>query len=238
MGAEADRRMPPPPPPAVHTAPYYPIQKIEPVPTDRIGRRLSGIAMMMALLAIGSSLMVLQVVRGMRTGPQLALMTPVGSGVEVQVTVPPSTMFDIFSVGTVSPGGRSTGGIDVAKALALADSHIHSAGSPSDLKEGEFWIKRALSQTLSDDRNRWALTQLGSLYAAPADGDPNYERARLVWEMSAALGDPVAMCFLGSLHQYGLGVPASRANALRWYELARQTGGCKGLDELIAKLKR
>ncbi|HRD77667.1 MAG TPA: tetratricopeptide repeat protein [Hyphomicrobiaceae bacterium] len=226
------------PPTPVATAPYYPIQRYEPPQTDKVGRRLSGIAMMMALLAIGSSLLVLQLVRSMRAGPQMAMMTPVIGNGDAALPVPPSTLFDIFSVGTKSPSGKNAASIDAAKALAMADTLIHSAGSPSDLKEGEFWIKRALTLSLADERSRWALTQLGSLYAAPTEGDPNYERARLLWEMSAALGDPVAMCFLGSLHQHGLGVPASRGNALKWFELARQTGGCKGLDDLVAKLKR
>lgn len=211
--------------------------------TDALGRRLSGIAMLMALLAIGSSLLVLQMVRSMRGGSstpaQLATAAPAASGaLSPALPAPPSAMYEIFKVGTLSPRGTESGGVDIAKALALADTYIHSSGSARDLREGEFWLKRALAMSLGDDRSRWALTQLGSLYAAPAEGDPSYEKARLAWEMAAGLGDSVAMCFLGNLHQFGLGVPASRSTALRWYELAKQSGGCRGVDDMIARVKR
>jgi TPR repeat protein len=107
-----------------------------------------------------------------------------------------------------------------------------------DLKEGEFWIRRGVSRFMSDGRLRWALTQLGSVYAAPGETSPDFEKARMMWEISGALGDAVALCFLGNLHEYGLGIPVNRDVALTWYERARAAGGCKGIDEAIARVKR
>lgn len=235
---------------ALEPAPARPAPVVQPnrADADALGRRLSGIAMLMALLAIGSSLLVLQMVRSMRgsaPAPATATATVDGSArssaaaaLLTSVPAPPSAMYEIFKVGTISPRGTQSGGVDIAKALALADTYIHSSGTARDLREAEFWLKRALAMSLGDDRSRWALTQLGSLYAAPTEGDPSYEKARLAWEMAAGLGDSVAMCFLGNLHQFGLGVPASRGTALRWYELAKQNGGCRGIDELIQRVKR
>lgn len=44
-----------------------------------------------------------------------------------------------------------------------------------------------------------------------------------MWEIASAAGDPVAMCFLGQIHETGC-VSADRRMALQWLR-ARQEGG-------------
>ena len=83
------------------------------------------------------------------------------------------------------------------------------------------------------------LTQLGSVYAEPAAGrSPDYAKARQLWEIASAANDPVAMCFLGLLHENGLGVAADKKTALRWYERSKTTGGCPAVDESIARVRQ
>jgi TPR repeat protein len=239
---------------------------------DRLGRSLAGIALLAAVLAAGSSLMVLQTLKSIVPGASttalpaaaaVAAKAPAsGSGIASSVaeaassklegaagvaaaTAPgtpaptrASILYDVFSTGDVSPRGRTAKGMDMGSSLALADTYIHGDSSSTDLKEGEYWIRHAIGRVMADTRLRWALTQLGSVYAAPGGVAPDFEKARLMWEMSGALGDTVALCFLGNLYEYGLGVPADREIALRWYERALAAGGCKGLDEAIARVKR
>jgi TPR repeat protein len=147
-------------------------------------------------------------------------------------------LYDIFTPGDISPRGRPAKDVDLDASLALADTYIHGDSSSTDLKEGEYWIRHGIGRVMADTRLRWALTQLGSVYAAPGETAPDFEKARLMWEMSGALGDAVALCFLGNLHEYGLGVPANREMALKWYERGLAAGGCKGIDEAIARVKR
>ena len=65
-----------------------------------------------------------------------------------------------------------------------------------------------------------------------------YDKARMLWEISAANGDPVAMCFLGTLLEFGLGAPADRGKALDQYKRAKEFGGCPNADEAIARLSK
>ena len=67
---------------------------------------------------------------------------------------------------------------------------------------------------------------------------PDYVRAAGAWEMAATLGDPVAMCFLASLLEHGLGTAPDRPTALTWYLSAKAAGGCPGVDEAIGRLRR
>lgn len=263
-----------------------------PASVDRLSRSLAGIALFAALLAAGSSLMVLYTLRGMMPGaataspiagaaasfesashvkasdnpaPGAGRASPAATdsakgsapmkadradGLEGGAAVPTpaapagqaaanvATLFDILSPGAVSPRGRAAAGVDRDAALALADTYIHGDAATVDLKEGEFWIRHAVGRLMADGRLKWALTQLGTVYAAPGETAPDFEKARLMWQLSGALGDAVALCFLGNLHEYGLGVPASRDAALSWYERGRTAGGCKGNDEAIARVKR
>lgn len=147
------------------------------------------------------------------------------------------TLRSILATTGVSPRGRATAGVDATTALALADRHLHGVELPRDQGEASFWLRHALSQPLEPDTMRWSLTQLGTLHAAPDGFEPDYAKARLLWEVAGALGDPVAMCFNASLYEYGLGIPKHKQLANALYERARNAGGCPGIDEAIARTK-
>jgi hypothetical protein len=145
--------------------------------------------------------------------------------------------YDALYAGSTSPRGVAARGVSASRALENAAAALQAGGTARDTDEGAFWLKRYLSAAVGDDRSMRALTQLGAAYAEPATGEAHYAMARQVWEVSGALGDPVAMCFLGRLFENGLGAAPSKAVALQWYERARQSGGCPQLEEAIARVK-
>ncbi len=129
-------------------------------------------------------------------------------------------------------------GVD-ARGTVPANALARATGAERNSDEAAFWLKRYIAGPLGDDRLRRALTQLGSIYAEPSGQTaPDYDKARGLWEMASAAGDPIAMCFLGQLYENGLGITASRPAAAQWYERARQTGGCPGIDDMIARTKK
>lgn len=148
-------------------------------------------------------------------------------------------LITLLSVGTTSPRGIKTRDRTAAELLEAADNLLHAPGGGNDKAEAAFMLRRYLASTLSEERTLLALTQLGSIYAEP-DGAraPDYSRARQLWEIAATLGDPVAMCFLASLHEHGLGAAVNKPAALQWYLRAKDVGGCKRIDEAIARLRK
>ena len=147
------------------------------------------------------------------------------------------TLSAVLAVPDVSNNGADASNVDLAGALNRADELL-SAGPDADKEEAKYWLRRALAQGLSEKRMVWALTQLGTLYAAPASGAPDYAAARTVWELAAAQGDPVALCFLAAIHEHGLGVPADEVHALVLYRNAKAEGGCKDVDSSIKRLSK
>lgn len=145
----------------------------------------------------------------------------------------------VLSVGTTSPRGTKTRDRTPVELIEAADNLLHAPVGTRDRAEAAFMLRRYLAATMSDERTLWALTQLGSVYAEP-DGQraPDYAKARQLWELSATLGDPVAMCFRAALHEHGLGEPASKQAALQWYLRAKDAGGCQRLDEAIARVRK
>jgi uncharacterized protein len=99
-------------------------------------------------------------------------------------------------------------------------------------------LKRYLQGALGDTRTLRALTHLGSAYAEPSGRAPDYAKARLVWELAGAAGDPVAMCMLGVVHENGFGVTKDAKRALAWYERAKKAGGCPDVEESLARTRR
>ena len=184
--------------------------------------------------AAGIALAALFVVTSLRSGSG---PIPPTNGVQMAATQK-ATLADAFTVGTQSPRGEIAVDVDLPTALRLADYNLHGVDRPIDRAEAEFWLKKAMSLTASHSQIRWAMTQLGTLSAEPVTGSPDYEKARLLWEISAANGDPVAMCFLGTLLEHGLGLAADRAKALDHFKRARGAGGCPNSDEAIARLSK
>jgi hypothetical protein len=144
---------------------------------------------------------------------------------------------DIFTIGAISPRGQSATNVSADAARALADRSLHGVGQPVDREEARFWLRKSLAAQLGDQQTTWAMTQLGTLYAAPEQGASDFGKARALWEISAAAGDPVASCFLSSLHELGLGVPSSRSTALSYAVKAKAQGGCQDIDITLARLK-
>lgn len=155
-----------------------------------------------------------------------------------RVTTPQSTLATlsaILTVPDVSPHGVNAAPADLATSLKNADQEI--AAPQSDKQEAKYWLRRSLAVGLGERRLVWAMTKLGTLYATPTDGGvPDYEAARTLWELAGAQGDPVALCFLASLHEHGLGVAKDEARALTLYRSAKSNGGCRDLDQTIARL--
>jgi hypothetical protein len=173
---------------------------------------------------------------------QLALQPAKTASVEAQASrtggFAASRLAAILDVPARSPLGSTADGVDLAEALRRADASLSGGGATASRREARFWLRKALALGLGDERILWAMTQLGTLYAKPDDEAPDYEAARTLWELAAAKGDPVASCFLASLHEHGLGFPRDPARALELYERARDRGGCRGLDEAIARLRK
>jgi TPR repeat protein len=149
-----------------------------------------------------------------------------------------ATLAEAFTVGAQSPRGEIAGDVDLPTALRLADYNLHGVDRPIDRAEAEFWLKKAMSLTASHSQIRWAMTQLGTLSAEPVTGSPDYEKARLLWEIAAANGDPIALCFLGTLAENGLGLTSDRSKALDYYKRSKDFGGCPTSDEAITRLSK
>ena len=142
------------------------------------------------------------------------------------------------AVGTVSPLGQDARGVDADTALHLANQHRRGIAGEHNAAEAAFWARHALTRSLDTDRMRWALTQAGAGFVQDGERRPDYAKARLVWEIAADLGDPVALCFLADLHEHGLGVTADKATALALVLKAKAAGGCRGIDATIERLQR
>jgi hypothetical protein len=147
-------------------------------------------------------------------------------------------LFESLAAGTTSPKGVSVRGLSATQALETALPLLQDVGPTRDTGETAFWLKRFIQASLGDERLKRALTRLGTLYAEPSSGAPDFVKARAVWELASTAGDPVAMCFLGVLYEHGLGVEINRGSALQWYERSKQAGGCPGVEESIARVRQ
>lgn len=143
----------------------------------------------------------------------------------------------ILAVPDISTRGEQATAINLEEALKKADQSL-SGTSSADKDEAKYWLRRSLALGLGEQRLVWALTQLGTLYASPATGSPDYASARTLWELAAAQGDPIALCFLASLHEHGLGVARDEVRALVLYRNAKTHGGCRNVDQSIARLTK
>ena len=212
------------------------------MPISRMGLAAALLGTVVALQAM------LLLVPGLRTASQsspaaanahqaAALQAPVPASSQQQ-TASDSSLFDALSAAAVSPRGVAARDIGALKALENANTLLLSAGPSRDTDEGAFWLKRYVASTLGEERTVRALTQLGSVYAEPNGRAPDYTKARQLWEIASAAGDPVAMCFLGALSEHGLGVALDKKSALQWYERSKIAGGCAGIEESLARVRQ
>ncbi len=168
-----------------------------------------------------------------------ALMSPSSAEHAAGISAQPSKVLSkILQVGDISPSGQDASGVSRREALERASKLVAKAETPEARAEAAFWLRRALSKGLSEPRLVWAVTQLGTAYAASdADNQPNYDAARLLWTWAADAGDAQAACFLGRLFERGLGVASSGQQARAYYERARTMGGCPGLEQAMARVR-
>ena len=148
------------------------------------------------------------------------------------------SIYDLFAVAAVSPRGVQARDTNATKALENAQAALLTPGGTRDAEEASYWLRRFIISAGSDERTRRVLTQLGTTFADGATRPPEFGKARQVWELASAFGDPVAMCFLGTLHENGIGVTTDRKAALQWYERAKLAGGCPAVDDSIARVKK
>jgi hypothetical protein len=155
---------------------------------------------------------------------------PPPSTAQVRGAVPePNPIAEISSPEMKSPSGRSAQGVTADEALTLADRHLGS--TPPDQAEARYWLRIALARTLGSRQMTWGLTQLGTLYAARENGEKGYAKARTLWQIAGAQGDPVALCFLARMHEQGLGAPANPRRASELYAQATRLGGCPRITD-------
>ena len=145
---------------------------------------------------------------------------------------------ELLDPGAVSPRGQSSVGFAAGQAFKLADARLHGIDGAADADEARFWLRVGIADALADDRLRWALTQLGTLYARPQASPADFAAARAVWEVAAAKKDPVALCFLAKLEEVGHGAPFNKATALKLYQQAKDAGGCPESNQAIERLSR
>ena len=149
-----------------------------------------------------------------------------------------SVLMAVFDLPDMSPRGVSAASLTREDALRAADNSLANAATPIERDEAKYWLRQSLAMGIGDKRSGWALTQLGTLYASPEGGKPDYETARALWEIAAARGDPVSFCFLAKLYEHGLGVARDKQQALVNFRRARANGGCRDVDTAITRLTR
>lgn len=147
------------------------------------------------------------------------------------------SIYDLLAAGTASPRGIAGRDMSGQKALEHAHAAFNTPGAPRDTEEGAYWLRRYVQTIGNDERTRRALTQLGSALADSSNRNFDFGKARQAWELASAFGDPVAMCFLGTLHENGIVGAVDRRLALTWYERSKQAGGCPGIDDAIARVR-
>jgi TPR repeat protein len=159
-------------------------------------------------------------------------------GSNSSIRLPTEVLAEIMAIGTTSPGGDGSADVSPRQALERANNILGSAKTAKDRTEAAFWLRRALSRTLSEPRLVWAMTQLGAAHASSENGSkPNYQAAQVLWNWAADAGDAQAACFLGQLYERGLGTAQDATRARASYERAHRLGGCPGLEQAMLRVR-
>lgn len=219
-----------PPHAAGHSAPRW---SEEPeTKRRRIGRTIQAALLAAAFVAGGTASAILP---GQWAGTSPTSSQPIDGGAAPRT----GDLLALIEPARTSPQGFDAASAEPQRLLERADALLATPPAGPDLEEARYLLRRYLALSLAQPRTLWALTQLGSLYAEPGTGKrPDFVRAAGVWEVAATLGDPVAMCFLASLQEHGLGTTGDRQAALGWLLSAKAAGGCPGIDEAIGRLRR
>ena len=205
----------------------------------RVAGRLSGLLMAFVLggfvASVASALVLAPDRLGVDRWPRVASALA-AVGVTGRADTELMRLGAIMALPERSPNGVSAEGVELGEALRRADANLFGSGD-RDRDEARYWLRRALALGLGDQGLTWAMTQLGTLYASPPNGRNDLASARLLWEMAAAKGSPWALCFLGQLHERGLGTLPNAKRALDHYRKAKASGGCAGVDDAIARVR-
>lgn len=187
---------------------------------------VTSVAAPVALQAIAMQTLGIRIVP-QRTSAEMSQPVRAGASAAVapDVRARAPDIYDVIAAGSISPRGVDASHVSPAKALERAHHLLHGTKAERDSVEAIFWLKRYLSSAASSEQARLVLTQLGSAYVQPVQGLSDFASARVAWEMAAALGDTVALCFLGATHERGLGTPADAGRAAQWYARAEAAGG-------------
>lgn len=174
-----------------------------------------------SLLLIGAGALALKV------SPMAGRMSPAPMGSAAHTPLP-----DVLAVGDVSPRGRKAEGVDFETLVGLADLRLRGNEGSADREEARYWLRRALVEAVGSERLLWTMTQLGTSYAngSGPSREADLHKARALWEISGALGDHVASCFLAIVHENALGTAKDGVAAGRYREAARAGGSCPQLQ--------
>ncbi|MGE0697642.1 MAG: hypothetical protein AB7O57_00950 [Hyphomicrobiaceae bacterium] len=187
---------------------------------------VAGVLLLQAAIwmaVLGESVPLAERAAPLDSAPAELAASPDGTG-EPNV-FPSEALYELLAAReTLSPSGLQAAGVDAGQALLLASRSLHGPTPLRDTAEGIFWLRHHLAQSSGGPKTARALTELGSAYAAPSLGKPNYAQAHRAWQLAAAWGDPVAMCLLAALHAGGLGAAADQDAADRWRSRARKAG--------------
>ncbi len=163
---------------------------------------------------------------------------PLVAAIPSPVASPSLVWPDLLAPGDISPKGQTSNGVTSDQAFEFADAKLRGIDGPADPEEARYWLRVGVGKALEGERLRWALTQLGTLYARPAASSSDFATAREVWELAAAKQDPVALCFLARLEEGGHGAAPNNALALQLFQQAKASGQCSGSEQAIERLSR
>lgn len=172
-------------------------------------------------------------------------LTPPCAAAPGSVNIPPGATADqIFDLGSRAYAQRqfAVAAAYMEKAAAmghvraqasLGEDYVRGTGESKDLTKAVYWLTLA-----ADKGHRVAQAVLGDLYEE-GDGMPvNLTKAFTYHKLGAEQRWWQAELRLGLDYELGYGTPRSRAEALRWLDLATHDGKDGASQQLAAMLRR
>lgn len=123
--------------------------------------------------------------------------------------------------------GSAKAQFNLGKVL-LDDKAAATEDSEKNRSEGLQWIQKAADQKLTEA----ALFYGEFLYFGDQGIEKDYDRAAHYFKIAADAGNPDAQNFLGTMSDFGWGVPADAAMAQQWFRKAALQGNAKAQSNL------
>jgi hypothetical protein len=123
--------------------------------------------------------------------------------------------------------GSAKAQFNLGKVL-LDDKAAATVDSEKIRAEGLQWIQKAADQKLTEA----ALLYGEFLYFGDRGIEKDYDRAAHYFKIAADAGNPDAQNFLGTMSDFGWGVPADAAMAQQWFRKAALQGNLKAQSNL------